>query len=404
MLKQLNLGIIGLGNRGSSMITGAILGRENVTVTAVCDVYEDRTKAVAAEIKEKAGNEPLTACDYHELIALDCVDVVIIMSAWESHIPAAIESMRAGKPVGFEVGGAYSVDDCWQLVRAYEETKTPCMMLENCCFNREELMALRMVREGLFGEIVHCEGGYRHDLREEVLSGEECRHYRLRNYKNRNCENYPTHELGPIAKVLDINYGNRMISLTSTASAAFGLNAFAKETRGAEHPLSTYRFAQGDVVTTSIRCARGQTIVLTLDTSLPRWYSRAFHIQGTKGILEEDNRSILIEGSEIPFEWNNFDKYYEKYDHPMWTRFMNDGIRGGHGGIDGLEMNAFFAALREGKPMPIDVYDAAAWMVITPLSEDSIATGGAPVAIPDFTNGKWLFREKEEPWMYSLNN
>lgn len=403
MKKNINVGVIGLGARGYTYMQDALLGREGIKVCAVCDEYEDRVAAAVKLVCDTDGNIPVATGDYRDILKMNEIDAVLILSAWESHIQIAVEAMRAGKIVGCEVGGAYSVDDCFLLVHTYEETHTPCMLLENCCFNREELMALRMVREGLFGDIVHCEGGYRHDLREEIIEGEKNRHYRLRNYMHRNCENYPTHELGPIAKILDINRGNRMISLTSTASCAKGLNEFAAKTRGENDSLAKFNFSQGDVVITTIRCAHGQTIVLTLDTTLPRWYSRSFHIQGTKGIYEENNRSIFLENSDIAYEWNNVDKFFEKYEHPMWEHFVNEGVRGGHGGMDGLELNAFFAAIRQNKPMPVDVYDMAAWMAITPLSEQSIAQGGAPVTIPDFTNGKWTHRTPAEQWEYSLD-
>ena len=202
--------------------------------------------------------------------------------------------------------------------------------------------------------------------------------------------------------MLRINRGNRMVSLTSTASCARGLNAYAKEKRGEHDLLATYPFAQGDVVTTVIRCAHGETITLTLDTTLPRPYSRGFHVQGTKGMYEEANRSVFLPDSGIPYAFHNASEYRERFDHPMWKRFVKDGVRGGHGGMDGLVFDAFFAALQQGKPMPIDVYDMAAWMSITPLSEQSIACGSMPVAIPDFTSGAWCSRGEEEEWAYSL--
>jgi hypothetical protein len=273
------------------------------------------------------------------------------------------------------------------------------MLLENCCFGRYELMVLNMVRQGLFGEIVHCQGGYRHDLRREVSGGWENRHYRKDNYLLRNCENYPTHELGPIAEVLDINRGNRMTTLNSVASKSAGLHEYILKRKGADSPDAKLQFAQGDVVTTIIKCARGETIVLTLDTTLPRAYTRAFHVQGTKGMFSEDNKTIFLDGEHDAFEfkgrelWGNADSYFEKYDHPIWKQYLAEGVQGGHDGMDWLEFTAFFKAVRDSAPVPIDVYDMAAWMSISTLSEQSIAMGGAPVAIPDFTNGKWITRK-----------
>ena len=302
--------------------------------------------------------------------------------------------MKAGIPTGLEVGGAYDIEECFELVKTYEETKTPFMFLENCCYGRYELMVLNMVKQGLFGEIVHCEGGYQHDLREEILLGEENRHYRLNNYINRNCENYPTHELGPIAKVLDINKSNRMLYLTSMSSKSVGLNDFAKL-----HPdkfqsrLADQKFEQGDIVTTNIMCSNGATISLMLDTCNARPYSRNFTVHGTRGIYREDGNYIYLDtdfGPETHWNWtphwDNAKQYCEKYDHPIWKKFLSDGVRGGHGGMDYLVYNDFFNYVINGGDSPIDVYDAAAWMSITPLSAQSIKEGSKPIAIPDFQN------------------
>lgn len=397
-MKRINLGFIGLGSRGYDLLKDLVLTFENVDVTAVCDDYEDRALAGAECVKNARQVEPACEKDYHKVIDNPQVDAVVVATAWESHVEIALYAMNAGKAVAIEVGGAYKLEDCWDLVDTYERTKTPFMFLENCCYGRREMMILNMVEQGVFGEICHCSGGYHHDLRGEISCGGENRHYRLRNYLNRNAENYPTHELGPIAKVLGINHGNRMVSLTSTASKAAGLHAYIQRTRPADDELQNAVFAQGDIVTTVIKCAGGETITLTLDTTLPRYYSRGFTVRGTKGMYEESTDSIFIDdqGDEkYDFSWlkdqhGNAEKYQEQYEHPVWKKFLEDGVQGGHGGMDWLVFNAFFEALLENKPMPIGVYDAAAWMAVTALSEKSIATGSMPVEFPDFTRGKWM--------------
>lgn len=392
-MNELRIGLIGAGARGESLLNAVLLPLTKIKVTAVCDLYEDRTEKAAGQAEAAYGVRPFACLDYKELLARQDVDAVVIASAWESHVPIAIDAMYAGKAAGMEVGGAYSVDDCWKLVHAYEKTKTPFMLLENCCYGRRELMILNMVRMGVFGEIVHCTGGYHHDLRQEVGFGRENRHYRLRNYIGRNCENYPTHELGPIAKILDINHGNRMLSLTSTASKAAGMHGFLLTDKPEDQELINTRFAQGDVVTTVIKCARGETITLVLDTTLPRYYSRNFTVRGTKGMYEEVTDSIFLDPDDRKFDfnwkpqWGNAESYQEKYESQTWKKYIEDGIVGGHDGMDYLVLNAFFDSVIEGKPCPIDVYDAAAWMSITALSEKSIALGSAPVEIPDFTGG-----------------
>ena len=258
-------------------------------------------------------------------------------------------------------------------------------------------MVLRMAEEGVLGEIVHCEGGYRHDLREEISFGREKRHYRLDNYIHRNTENYPTHELGPIAKILHINKGNRMLTLSSMASKACGLRDYIRENKPDDTLLQNTVFRQGDVVNTMIRCANGETILLTLDTTLPRYYSRGFTVQGTKGMYREDNASIFLdndEGAKDHFEWKkqwgNVERFREKYEHPLWRDYLKAGVKKGHGGMDYLVFSDFIKGIQEGSPMPVDVYDMVSWMSISALAEESIALGGQPVAIPDFTNGKWI--------------
>lgn len=398
MKSPVNIGVIGLGGRGMGLMGACILPRAEVKVTALCDLYEDRRLEAAARVETATGSRPLVTGDYREVLELKDLDAVLVSPGWTPHVEIACAAMKAGLYAAVEVGGAYSIDDCWRLVHTQEETGAQCMLMENCCYGRYELMVLNMVRQGLFGEIVHCQGGYRHDLRAEVARGRENRHYRKDNYLLRNCENYPTHELGPIAGVLDINRGNRMVKLNSVASKAAGLHDYILTRGGAESPGAELRFAQGDVVTTIITCARGETIVLTLDTTLPRAYTRAFHVQGTRGMFSEDSRTIFLDGVHDTFEfnsrglWGNADTYFEKYEHPVWTRYAREGVQGGHDGMDWLEFTAFFNAVREGAPVPIDIYDMASWMSVSALSEESIAAAGAPVAVPDFTNGKWLTR------------
>ncbi|NLY18228.1 MAG: Gfo/Idh/MocA family oxidoreductase [Clostridiaceae bacterium] len=407
MDKKIHVGLIGLGKRGVGLLS-ILVKMEDVIVTAVSDAYEDRRLNAVDKIVSFTGSKPYYSDNYKDILNRKDIDAVIVSTSWADHINIVIDSMKAGKYVAFEVGGAYSEDECWQLVKAYEETGIPCMMLENCCYGRNELMVSNMVRKGVFGEIVHCRGGYHHDLREEVAFGRENRHYRLINYMHRNCENYPTHELGPIAKILNINRGNRMLALTSMASKARGLNEYILKNKGRQYDLADYSFAQGDVETTTIRCAHGETIVLTLDTTLPRAYSRGLVIQGTKAMYMEDNNSLFIDGVHNDYEfswnkqWNNMEKYREQYEHPLWRNYKPDSSDS-HGGMDFLVLSAFFDSVRRQVQTAIDVYDAASWMSIAAFSEQSISMGGMPVPVPDFTNGKWLNRKPSPGGIYCLD-
>lgn len=404
MKNNVKVGVIGLGARGAGMIETA-MAVDGVEVIGVCDSYEDRAVSAADTVEKKQGKRPFITTDYKEILTLEGIEAILLFTSWESHINIATEAMRYGLPVGCEVGGAYSIDDCWELVRAHEETGTNCMLLENCCYGREEMMILNMVRKGIFGEVIYGQGGYQHDLREEITHGKENRHYRLVNYQNRNCENYPTHELGPIAKIMKINRGNRMISLTSTSTKAAGLTQYIADGKGPAE-LADFPFAQGDVVTTVIKCAHGQNIVLTLDTTLPRAYSRGFRIQGTKAAYLEDNNSLFIDGQHNEFDfkwkekWDNAKEFQKEFDHPVWDGY---DPKGGHGGMDYLVLDAFFESVKKDIAPPIDVYDMAAWMAVTALSEESIACGSVPVAMPDFTNGKWVNRIPSPESKYNLD-
>ncbi|MCJ8014063.1 Gfo/Idh/MocA family oxidoreductase [Paenibacillus sp. KQZ6P-2] len=398
MKNKIRVGMIGLGARGMGLLQGIILHMDDVEVVAVCDLYQDRCDQAAHRVEETGISRPLATCDYREVMAMGNIDAVVIGASWADHTEIAIAAMEAGIYAACEVGGAYSVQECWKLVEAYERTRVPCMIMENCCYGRDEMMVLNMVKQGVLGEIVHCAGGYQHDLREEIAFGKENRHYRLSNYIHRNCENYPTHEIGPIARILNINHGNRMVSLVSMASKAKGMQAYLRKAKGEDAELAQTDFMQGDIVTTIIKCAHGETITITLDTTLPRYYSRGFTVRGTNGMYTEDNQSIYLDGTHVDFhadwkeQWGNVEQFREQYDHPLWKKYIEEGVKGGHGGMDWLVFKDFFESVKHGTQTPLDVYDMASWMCISTLSEESIALGGHPVAIPDFTNGKWMTR------------
>ena len=389
MKNQITVGYIGVGRRGHGMLRECFSQMKDVKIKYVCDLYPDRVTRGLETVQEKGAHTPTGTADYHDILNDPEVDAVIIMTGWSGRPALAIESMRAGKYTAIEVGCADTLEECYDLVRTYEETGVPVMMLENCCYGRREMMLYNIVSQGLFGEIVHCTGGYMHYLNNFGLFKDIGVHYRLPHYIARNRENYPTHELGPISKLLKINRGNRLLTLSSFASKSRGLRQYAADTLGEDHELAHTDFKQGDIVTTVLSCAGGETVVLTLDTTLPRaYYSRNIGVRGTKGMSYEDTRVVFLEGMEEKVR-DNEAEFFEKYDHPLHREYESMGTRGGHGGMDWLVCRAFVESVKAGTDTPIDAYDTATWLAIGPLSEQSIAQGGKPMEIPDFTHGLW---------------
>jgi predicted dehydrogenase len=345
------------------------------------------------------------------------LDGVIIATPWEWHKPMIIGALEAGiQYVGTEVILGITLQDHWDVVKAAEKYAAHVMMLENVCYRRDVMAVLNMVRQGLLGELIHLQGGYQHDLREVKFNdgvnpyghgvefGEkgfsEAR-WRTEHSVHRNGDLYPTHGIGPIAHYININRGNRFLTLNSFASKARGLHNHIIQGGGESHPNSKVNFKLGDVVTTQINCANGETILLQHDTSLPRPYSLGFRVQGTNGIWMDVNKGIYIEGkSQKPHQWDDAKEWLDKYDHPLWVRWSKETQGAGHGGMDFFVIHSFVEAIKRKTATPMDVYDAATWSAITPLSEQSIELGNETVEFPDFTSGQWMYRKP----VFALND
>lgn len=419
---RVRVGIIGTGMRGQNHIE-MMLERSDVDIVALADP-DSRMLADALTLIKKAGKaEPATYpkgnYDYKNLLKRSDVDAVIIATPWEWHIPQAIDSVQAGKIPGVEVCGAIQLKDCWDIVNASEKTGIPVMALENVCYRRDILAVYNMVRQGLFGELLHLQGGYEHDLRGVKFndgvtpynSGAEFgdkgyseARWRTQHSVNRNGDLYPTHGLGPVAMMIDVNRGNLLTKLSSVATKARGLHQYIVQhpKGGPNHPNASVNFKLGDIVTTQIQTANGETIILTHDTNSPRPYNLGFRVQGTEGIWQDQHAGqfnaglLYIEGkSPKAHAWENPEKMLREYDHPLWKKFENQAVSAGHGGMDFFVDNAFVECIKRNAPFPIDVYDMATWYAITPLSEKSIAEGGQLQYIPDFTRGKWKNRKAD---------
>lgn len=410
---SLRVGLIGAGSRSQEHVKNVIsLGGQ---ITAFCDIQErsiNTTKSIIAE----NGGKPAKVYTGHnrafeDMLEKEEFDAVVVASPWEWHVPMSVAAMKAGVPyVGVEVSAANTLEECWDLVNTSEETGSKLMILENVCYRQDVMAVLNIVREGLFGELLHCQCGYQHDLRDvkfnngkdytyqkggELLMGEKAfaeAQWRTQHSIYRNGDLYPTHGVGPVACCLDINRGNRFVSLTSMATQSRGLHKFIVDNGGEKHPYKDINFNCGDIVTTMIKCANGQTVIVMHDTNAPRPYSLGFRVQGTQGLWYNDGNTIYVEGKSKPHRWDASQQWLDQYNHQYWRENGEKARGAGHGGMDYIMMNDFFEAIKNNTDVPLDAYDAAAWSAISGLSETSIAQGGAVVDFPDFTRGKWIKR------------
>lgn len=408
------LGMIGVGLRGQNHLELA-LQRKDVTVVAICDIDAGMLQKSNGMIQKsgKAMPKVFTGDNhaYRKLLELKDLDAIIIATPWEWHAPMILDALSAGvKYIGTEVILGITLQQHWDVVRAAETNKAQVMMLENVCYRRDVMAALNMVRQGIFGEIIHLQGGYQHDLRGVKLNDGKSAYgpgvefgekgfsesrWRTNHSVHRNGDLYPTHGIGPVAMMIDINRGNRFVSLSSFASKARGMHDYIVKKGGEGHQNAKVNFKLGDVVTTHIKCENGETILLEHDTSLPRPYSLGFRVQGTKGLWMDVNKSVYVEGASKHDQWDDSKAWFEKYDHPLWKRWSKETEGAGHGGMDFFVLHGFIEAVKRKIPTPMDVYDAAAWSAITPLSETSIELGNETVEFPDFTGGLWMNRKND---------
>lgn len=403
---KVRVGYIGVGARGMNHVSAGTL-RDDVEIVAICDTQESALsycRKFIAKMGRPAATEYTGSIDaYKKLIERKDIDAVIISTPWQFHKDQAIDSMNSGKYVGCEVIAGLTVQDHWDIVNTSEKTGIPYMTLENVCYRRDVMAALNMVRQGVFGELVHFEGGYQHNLRGVLFNGKDGVEYgknatseaqwRTKFNIEQDGDIYPTHGAGPVMQYANINRGNRFTNLVSFSSKARGLAAYVNDL-SPNHPNSKINYKNGDVTTTLINCANGETVMLSHDTHLPRPYSLGFRVQGTNGIWMDVNKSVYIEkASKGNDQWEPAAKWFEKYDHPLWKKYEKDATGAGHGGMDWFVFNGFIQAVKQKRQTPIDVYDSVTMSVIMPLSTKSLKEGNMPQKFPDFTKGKWKDRK-----------
>ncbi len=401
-MDTVRIGIVGIGARGSGAVS-RLTYVPGTKITALCDVRPERVEWAQGVLASRglpaaAGYSGDTEA-FKALCERDDVDLVYICTDWIHHTPIALYAMEHGKNAAIEVPAATSMEEIWDLINTSERTRKHCMMLENCCYDFYELSCLAMAQAGVFGEVLHVEGAYCHNL--DPYWNEYWNNWRLDFNQTHRGDVYPTHGLGPVAQVLGIHRGDRMKTLVAmdTKPANGPGRVEAKTGKPCEE------FLNGAETTTLIRTENGKTISITHCTMTPRPYDRKYQIVGSEGYaakypvqqmclrrsqLEQEANEQLLDQEKI-LSAEEMEALRQKYPNPMLTPELVELARtvGGHGGMDFLMDYRLIYCLRNGLPLDMDVYDLAEWCCLGPLGALSIENGNAPVEVPDFTRGAW---------------
>ncbi|MDN5214468.1 Gfo/Idh/MocA family oxidoreductase [Fulvivirgaceae bacterium BMA12] len=407
-IKEVKVAFIGLGNRGFGHLRHVNALYPKAKITAICDIRKSQTDK-AMEFLKKEKNKPSvytgTADSWKEMMQRDDIDLVVIATPWNDHVPMSVYSMQQGKHVALEVPAAVTLEGCWDLVDTAEATQRNCMMMENVCYGDEELWILNMVQQGVFGTLTYAEAAYIHDLRENMFSKTGYyNQWRIRHHIKSDGNLYPTHGLGPVAQYLGIARGDRFSHLVSMSSLEASLSEHSATVESDNEFYNRKDFTHGDMNNCLIKTAKGRSILLQHDVVTPRPYSRINALAGTKAYHEGYPSRLSMNSVKGGHHWLSEAEYKEmkeKYKHPIWDKLKNEIAQyGGHGGMDFVQIYRLIDNLNRGLPLDMDVYDGADWSVITPLSKVSIELGNIPVKFPDFTRGNW---QAERPYGIMAN-
>lgn len=405
-IDKVKVGLIGIGNRGKTLIQmfDWLIENEKAEIVALCDLDGKNIDYALNHLKDKQSLIPKTYAngenDWENVAKLEEVDLLLIATPWEWHTPMAIFGMENGKHVASEVPIAYTLEDCVKIVQTAEQTSKHCIMIENCCYNREELWIMNMIQEGVFGELTHAECAYNHDLRALLLHETYYKNqWRMKHHTERNGNFYTTHGIGPVSFYMDIGRGDTFKYLTSMSSKEQSLSAAVKKTNSNFPSVKC-----GDVNTSLIKTENGKSIMLQFDVHTGRPYSRINQLVGTKAVHEGYPSRLYIDGEELEFwghRWlseEDYLTYSKKYEHPMMSKLkkISESFKQGHGGMDFIMIYRLISCLNNGVPLDINVYDSVMWSAITPLSELSVSLDSQPIAFPDFTGGNWKEKRASE--------
>lgn len=410
-IETVRVGFVGLGMRGPGAVE-RFTYIEGVAINGLCDKYPERAER-CQEYLDRAGMPRATIYSgdegYKALCESDDIDLVYIATPWQLHVEVAVYAMNHGKHVAIEVPSANTIEECWQLVDAAERNRVHCTILENCCYDHFELTTLNMAQKGLFGEIIHAEGAYIHNL--EPYWQHYADNWRLEYNQAHNGDIYATHGIGPNCQALNIHRGDRLDYLVAMSTKSINGTKLTKELMGKDE------CKQGDQINTLIRTVNGCTIDMQHNVMTPRPYSRMYQLVGTEGFANkypvqgytfklDQIKSVATDENGMPdieaLDHHSFApsevaiEMTKLYRHPVQLQLV-DGIPlqeyslqiGGHGGMDFIMDYRLVYCLRNGLPLDMDVYDAAEWSAMGELTRISIENGSKPVKVPDFTRGEW---------------
>ena len=389
------LGVIGVGSRGTGML-GNFLAIPHVQVNAICDSVKEHATHAQELVEKSGGKKPEIYTngehDFENLCKRNDLDFIYIATPWQWHAPMGIAAMKGGAHAGLEVPAVVTLEECQAIVDTWEKTRRHCMIMENCCYGESELLVMNLVRAGLFGELLHGEGAYIHDLRKIVNEDRSEGLWRRDWHTKLNGNIYPTHGLGPVANYMGINRGDRFKYMVSMSSPQAGLDAYREANVPKDSPKWKEKYILGDMNTSLIKTAKGRTIVVQHDVVNPQPYDRINLIKGVKGMFRGYPDRIFLDGQKGEEAYTGLDGYREQYEHKLWKEHGKEAEDRGHGGMDFLMLWRLTQCMREGLEPDIDVYDAASWSAIGGLSEASVAKGSAPEKFTDYTRGQWKAR------------
>ena len=407
-LKPVRVGVVGLGPRGVWLLQCLVSNYPGVTVPAVCDLDPSRLQAGIALVKKITGAAPVGYCkgefEYRNMFQRDDLDAIVVATGVQVLGRISIDAMKAGKNVGTEVSGAYTLDDCWGIVEEKERSGRHYMLLEECCYDDPNLMILNMVKRGIFGEPYYAECSYIHDVKvnpagmpekaSRIVDANQTLTWRGRMKAEGHGSAYPPHGIASAAKWLGINDGDRFTYCNAMMSDPHEIHAQMVEKFGPDSKAAKIPFQMGDFVTTLIRTAKGKMVRLDYSCSSTRPYSRYYLLQGMKGCYDL-RTGLYVQGESPPYvfadyRWDSVDKFMKKYRHPWWIEGSETAKKaGGHGGMDYFCLRDFVDMVRYDREPWLDCYDSATYNVLNHCSQLSIDRRGAAVEIPDFTKGKW---------------